>query len=179
MVQSVSLNKIQIFFISKFHRPLHIFDQCLFSAWGPETIKNAKAMYDQSKTWTDELVANVTGPQTDTLIKRVQTGQEHAEKKMVEMELMLKRYKAGEPIFDFEGSLKNDTFKPVDIKERIQFYFNRYIRNIADISGALLTLSLSMIILNSHYGEGTRDVNNMRVTIVTYVLDTLLVMVLS
>ena len=87
------------------------------SAWGPETIKNAKAMYDQSKTWTDELVANVTGPQTDNLIKRVQTGQEHAEKKMVEMELMLKRYKAGEPIFDFEGSLKNDTFKPADINE--------------------------------------------------------------
>ena len=117
MVQSVSLNKIQIFFISKLYRPLYIFDQCLLSAWGPETIKNAKAMYDQSKTWTDELVANVTGPQTDTLIKRVQTGQEHAEKKMVEMELMLKRYKAGEPIFDFEGSLKNDTFKPADIKE--------------------------------------------------------------
>ena len=106
-----------------------MFDQCLLSAWGPETIKNAKAMYDQSKTWTDELVANVTGPQTDTLIKRVQTGQEHAEKKMVEMELMLKRYKAGEPIFDFEGSLKNDTFKPADIKERIQFHCNRCVPN--------------------------------------------------
>ena len=97
-----------------------MFNACLndiFSAWGPETIKNAKLMYDQSKTWTDELVANITGPQTEALIKRVQVGQKHAEEKMVEMELMLKRYKSGEPIFDFEGSMKNDTFKPADIKE--------------------------------------------------------------
>ncbi len=74
-------------------------------------------MYDQSKTWTDELVRNVTGTETASLIKRVQVGQQHAEDTMTKMEDMIQKYKNGDPIFDFEGSLKNDTFKPADIQD--------------------------------------------------------------
>ena len=34
-----------------------------FRAWGPQHIADVKGMYERSKIWTDELVANVTGPE--------------------------------------------------------------------------------------------------------------------
>ena len=37
---------------------------------------------------------------------------------------------------------------------------NHWDQNIVDISGALLALNLNILILNSQYGEGARDVNN-------------------
>ena len=40
------------------------------------------------------------------------------------------------------------------------------------VSGALFTLILSKLILNSPYAKGARDVNNIRVTVITVVLYT-------
>ena len=39
-------------------------------------------------------------------------------------------------------------------------------RNIVDISGALFTLNLSILVLKSQCEEGARDVNNILVTVV-------------
>ena len=39
--------------------------------------------------------------------------------------------------------------------------------NNVNISGALFTLNLGILILSAQYGEGARDVNNIRVTMIT------------
>ena len=39
--------------------------------------------------------------------------------------------------------------------------------NSVDISGALILLNSSILILSAQYREGTRDVNNIRVTMIT------------
>ena len=46
------------------------------------------------------------------------------------------------------------------LKKKPLAEYNHWDSNIVDISGALFALSLSLLILNSQYEEGARDINN-------------------
>ena len=63
--------------------------------------------------------------------------------------------------FDFENCLIEKSFR-IFFKLRCTFVrsYNLCDSNIVDISGAHFKLSLSILILNSQYEDGARDVNN-------------------
>ena len=59
--------------------------------------------------------------------------------------------------------VKSTPHKNSKMAKRLAYFFipyNHCDQNIGDISGALFTLSLSILILNSKYEEGARDFNN-------------------
>merc|ERR1711935_265201 len=80
----------------------------IYRAWGPQQIADVELMYKNSKQWTDELVANVTGPEMMGIISRCDKGHESAKQNVVLIKTLVNAYKEDKPIFEWEGEyLKN------------------------------------------------------------------------
>ena len=81
-------------------------------------------MYKNSKQWTDELVANVTGPDMKALTEKCNRGHEAAKQNVVLIRTLINAYKEDKPIFEWEGEyLKNNSFKPVDMNKRYKIVY--------------------------------------------------------